>query len=62
MTAEQEVILWLRSPDGERWSHNRIEDRLAYHRIGSGAFADVIPEQPGKADARWTPDAGWTHP
>lgn len=51
----EQVIAWLRSPEGERWSRSRIgwDGRLHSH-LGEGGFAEVIPDQYGKyARARW---------
>jgi len=53
--AAAQVIEYLASPAGRKWSRRRIRDRLERQRDNSGVFADVIPEETGdpfKA-ARW---------
>jgi len=54
LSAEQ-VIAWLRSPAGERWSRDRIgfSGQLRSH-LGAVCLAEVIPDSAGKhAAARW---------
>jgi hypothetical protein len=47
-----EIIAWLRTPEGEQWSDQRLRSGLAYW--GDGAFGDVIPDSWGEsAAARW---------
>jgi len=46
-----EVIEWLRSPEGERWSRARMPERLYRHGQDDGPFATVLAgdEFPGSA-------------
>ena len=46
MSTREEIIAWLRAPDGEQWTRARISARLRVHMPGDGVFASVF-EQPG---------------
>lgn len=48
----EQVIAWLRSPEGENWSAWRRHS-LHRHFRDSGLFADVLEDIPGDARARW---------
>jgi hypothetical protein len=59
----QQVVRWLRSPQGERWSQNRIgfSGRITRHGHESGVFAEIIPDRAGRfARTRWPdPFSAW---
>lgn len=49
----EQVIAWLRGPEGDRWMRKRAH-RISRHGPDAGIFASVIP-QPGTGNlmARW---------
>jgi hypothetical protein len=61
----EQVVAWLRSPEGERWSRDRIGESLRSHDLDV-YLAEVIPDRYGRYAAaswpeplpRWDLDAG----
>jgi hypothetical protein len=51
------VIRWLRSPEGEAWSQERIGCWLERHFGDAGVFASVLRDGSNGALASW-PDPG----